>query len=103
MRINELEEARLRELYEQANDKDDDPSWQLIRSYYDTLGKKYGFDPRRVMINTKGEVTKRSYETVYVVHDSAKSVPIAVYRTKQQAMEHSMNEPTLHWDEVGLY
>lgn len=103
MKINELEENRLRELYEQANETDNDASWQLVREYYKQLGKKYSFDPRRVMINTKGEVTKRSYETVYVVHDSAQALPIAVYRSKTQAMEHSLESPTLHWDECGLY
>jgi hypothetical protein len=103
MKINELEESRLRELYEQANENDDDQSWQLVRDYYKLLGKKYGFDPRRVMINTKGEVTKRSNEAVYVVFDSKQGIPVAVYRSKKQAMEHTMTEGYLHWDEVNLY
>ena len=103
MRINELEENKLRNLYEQANEEDTPEAWQDVRDYYKELGKKYGFKPERVMIDTNGEVRNRSNESVYVVFDSRQAIPIAVYRSKKEAMEHTMSRMEYHWDEVNMY
>lgn len=102
MRIDEEEEMTLRTLYEEANDTDTDESWQNVRSFYDKLGRKYNFDPKRVMINTRGEVTKRAYESIYVVYNSALGEPIASYRSKRDALEHTMQDMKYHWKEIGL-
>jgi hypothetical protein len=102
MRITEQEEHHLRELYEKANESNDVQDWYNIRIYYKELGKKYGFDPRRVMINTRGEITKKSYQTIYVIYDSTTGVPVTAYYSKRDAMEHTYKEMSHHWEEVGL-
>lgn len=102
MRINEIEEAKLRLLYEVANEKDTPEAWQDVRNYYSELGRKYGFNPRQVMINTKGEVTRRSYQTIYVVVNRNTADAVNAYHDKETAMEHAMESDDLQWSEVGL-
>jgi len=65
-RITEEEEQHLRELYRRANETPviwvggtadlASQAWSNVARYYEELGKKYGFKPNEVAINTKGEV-----------------------------------------------
>jgi hypothetical protein len=102
MRITEIEEEELRAYYDTANEEDTDEAWHDVRNYYNQLGKKYGFDPRRVMINTKGEVTKISEHTIYVVYSVKTGVPIQSYYSKGKALEHSMDDEDLLVQEINL-
>lgn len=102
MRINEIEEEQLRAYYETANESDTDESWADVRAYYNQLGKKYGFDPKRVMINTKGEVTRMSANTIYVVSNVEIGVPTAAFYSKEKAINMAKSSNSLNWDEIEL-
>jgi len=110
MRINEFEENELRELYKVANTTDADKDWQAVRTYYETLGTKYGFDPHRVQIDTKGEVTSNEGRSIFVVYgyDYKKDGNVSIrlvcaYGRKQDAMKHCFNDSEHSWQEIGLY
>ena len=65
--ISYYEEKELRVLYEAANKINKQEQVQAIQDYYNTLGKKYKFDPTKVSINTKGEVYIYDFNKKYKV------------------------------------
>lgn len=85
MKINEFEEQHLRELYTIANELDTDEAWKDVRDYYSELGEIYDFDPRRVMISTNGEISNRSYTTIYIVVDTRSGLPVEARYDKKSA------------------
>lgn len=105
-RISETEEMELRERLDKANETDSNIDWQSYMDYMKKLGTKYGFDPTKVAINTKGIVTLLPNETVWVVSNKKTGKPEMVYYAKQGAVDHVLGNPnTMHdlkYDEVEI-
>jgi len=103
IKITELEEFELRELYEKARTEDTTESLNSVRVFYRKLGKKYKFNPLRVTINTKGEVWPITKENVFVVTDKNNSGIIMVTRSKIKALELELeHESSYNMTEVPL-
>ena len=103
IKITEAEEFELRQAYTTANIENTVDSIEAIRILYRHLGKKYGFNPRKVTINTKGEVRPITKETIYVVYyDENGGDVVMATRDKVKALEEELAHDGYQMKEVPL-
>lgn len=104
--ITEPEETTLRELYSVANKYNRNKDYEAIRKYMLELGLKYGFDPKKVSIDTRGRVFILPDETVYVVYNKVTAEIHKVFYDKSNAVDYMLNGSKLMhdltWDEVEI-
>jgi len=55
--ITEEEHSKLKEAYTLANSTDSDKDWIKVAGIYNRLGKKYHFNPDKVTIDMRGNVS----------------------------------------------
>ena len=102
IRINEQDEEELRNLYEDANRDDTTQSWTDVRNYMHELGKKYGFNEKKVTINSRGEVIPIGRITIYIVYNNTSHRILQAYRSKFKAGKDIVNNNDLDFTEVYL-
>lgn len=90
-KIKESEEWHIRELLEEANKSDKQEAWQNYENYLKELGKRYGYDPRKVSIDTKGRVFVLPGETVFVVYNKVTHELHKVFYIKKTATDYVLS------------